>query len=111
MAETFGTINFTVLQATLGRTQGAAVSIMHIPGGTVSYVDYGGQTLRQLNYALLLTEANYRALEGTVGGTAALTTDIDGTITSAVLLGLTRDRRIPVSGTTFATASFTVVTA
>lgn len=111
MAESFGTINFTVLQARLGRTQGAAVTIMHIPGGTVSYVDYGGQTLPQLNYGLLLEEASYRALEGTVGGTAALTTNVDGTIASAVLMGVTRDRRIPVSGTTFATAAFTVVTA
>jgi hypothetical protein len=111
MADAFGTINFTVLQAGMGRTQGAAVTITHIPGGTVSYVDYGGQTARQLSYGLLLDEASYRALEGTVGGTAALTTGVDGTITSAVLMGLTRDRRIPVSGTTFATAAFTVVTA
>jgi hypothetical protein len=111
MAESFGTINFTVLQAGLGRTQGADVTIMHIPGGTVSYVDYGGQTLRSLSYGLLLTEASYQALEGTVGGTAALTTNVDGTISSAVLMGLTRDRRIPVSGTTFATANFSVVTA
>jgi hypothetical protein len=109
MADSFGTITFTVLQASLGRTQGAAVTIMHIPGGTVSYIDYGGQTARQLSYGLLLDETSYRALEGTVGGTAALTTTIDGTISSAVLMGLTRDQRIPVSGTTFATAAFTVV--
>jgi len=110
MADTFGTISFTVLQAGLGRQQQADVTERHIPGGTVTYFDYGGLRARSLNYGLLLSQTNYYALEGTVGGTATLTTDIDGTISAAVLMGLTRDKRIPVSGTTFASAAFMVVT-
>jgi hypothetical protein len=110
MADSFGTISFTVLQAGLGRAQQADVTERHIPGGTVTYFDYGGQRARSFSYGLLLDQTNYYALEGTVGGTAALKTDVDGTISTAVLMGLTRDKRIPVSGTTFAAASFTVVT-
>jgi hypothetical protein len=110
MAETFGTIPFTVLQAGMGRVQTANVAFAHIPGGNVTYVDYGGQQPLSLPYNLLLSEANYRTLEGTVGGTAALVTTVDGSINTAVLLSLSRASRIPVSGTVFVTAAFVVVT-
>jgi hypothetical protein len=111
MADSFGTINFTVLQASMARNQTALVTARPIPGGTVTYFDYGGKQARTLGYGLLLDAANYYALEDAVGGTATLKTSVDGTISSAVLMGLTRDKRIPVSGMTFATASFSVVLA
>jgi len=110
MADSFGTIPFTALAADMTRVQAAAITVTHIPGGSVSYVDYGGQTLREQSLTLLLSEANYYLLEGTVGGTAALTTVIDGTISCALLTSLQRNQRIPVSGTTFAQANFIVVT-
>lgn len=111
MADSFGSINFTVLATGMQRTQSAAIAVTHIPGGTVSYVDYGGQTLRQLGYDLLLTEVAYGSLEAVVGGTAVLTTAVDGTISSALLQSLARRQRVPVSGTAFAVASFMVVVA
>jgi hypothetical protein len=110
MADTFGTIGFTILAAGMARGQGAAITVTHIPGGSISYVDYGGQTPRTQSYNLLLSEANYYLLEGAVGGTAALVTAVDGTITSALLLDVQRAQRIPVSGTTFVQANFLVVT-
>ena len=110
MADTFGTIPFTVLQEGMGRVQTADVTFKHIPGGNVTYADYGGQQPLSLPYNLLLSEANYRTLEGTVGGTAALITTVDGSINTAVLLSLGRASRIPVSGTVFVTAAFVVVT-
>lgn len=109
MADSFGTIEFTVLAEGMGRSQDAEIAITHIPGGNVSYFDYGGQRPLGLSYNLLLTEANFHALGSVVGGTAALTTTVDGTISAAVLLSLSRTRRIPASGTTFAAANFAVV--
>lgn len=111
MADTFGSIGFTVLAAGMVRSQDAVFAVTHIPGGTVNYVDYGGAALRQLGYDLLMTSAAYGSLEAQVGGTATLTTTVDGTISSAVLLGLARRQRIPESGTVFAAATFAVVTA
>ena len=111
MADSFGSINFTVLAAGMQRVQSAAIAVTHIPGGTVSYVDYGGQTLRELGYDLLLTEVAYGSLEAVVGGTATLTTTVDGTISSALLQSLARRQRVPVSGTTIAVAAFAVVVA
>lgn len=111
MADTFGSIGFTVLATGMARSQDALLAVTHIPGGTVNYVDYGGAGMRQLGYDLLLTSAAYGSLEAQVGGTAMLTTTVDGTISSAVLLGLTRRQRVPESGTVFAGATFMVVTA
>jgi hypothetical protein len=111
MTDSFGTITFTALADGMDRAQVAEVAITHIPGGNVNYFDYSGRTPLELSYNLLLTGANYRALEGVVGGTAKLTTVVDGTISCAALLTLQRKGRVPVSGTTFAAASFVVVTA
>ena len=106
MADTFGTINITVLQEGMGRQQSAEVAIQHIPGGNINYVDQGGRTPTQYNYGVLCTEANYVLLEAQVGGTAALVSSIDGTIPTALLADLTRIRRVPSDGQTFANATF-----
>lgn len=110
MADAFGSINFTVLAGNMARSRYAEVNVSRIPGGTVDVIDYVGFSPRYLGYNVLLTEANYWALEALVGGTASLTTDVDGTISSAFLLGVARQQRIPESGTTFAGATFLVVT-
>ena len=112
MADGYGTIVFDILGAGMVRTQSAEISVTHIPGGDVSYVDFGGLLPVQLSYQLVMTQAMYLAMEGLVGGTASLTTTIgDGTITSAMLMGVERKSRVPVSGTTFASAEFLVITA
>ncbi len=109
MSDTFGTIAFTVLQDGMGRGQGAELSFQHIPGGNVTYVDYGGQTPLQLPYRLLFaSDALYQLMEAAVGGTAALVSAVDGTITPTVLVELSRALRVP-DGQTFANASFVKV--
>jgi hypothetical protein len=110
MADSFGTVGFTILQEGMGRSQSASITVQHVPGGNVNYVDYGGQLPLSLSYNVMLSEADYHVLEGTVGGTATLTTTVDGTITCAALVSLARNQRIPASGTTFAAAVFSVIT-
>ncbi len=110
MADTFintaGTIGFTVLNDGMGRTQGAEIAVQHIPGGNVTYFDYGGQPPIQLDYSLLFTsEQQYFNMEGQVGGTATLTSNLDSSITSVVLAQLRRKLRLP-DGQTFADATF-----
>ena len=109
MADTFGTISFTVLQDGMGRRQGAEIAFQHIPGSNITYADYGGKTPLQLPYRLLVaSDATYQLLEAAVGGTAALVSAVDGTITPTVLVDLSRDMRAP-DGQTFATAQFVKV--
>ena len=110
MADTWGSIGFTVLASGLTRSRAARLTVTPIPGGTISYIDYGGASLPQVNYDLLLTEVAYGSLEAAVGGTAALVSATDGTITCAALQTVTRRQRIPASGQTFAAATWVVVT-
>jgi hypothetical protein len=106
MSDTFGTVTFTVLHEGMGRQQGAELSFQHIPGGNVTYVDYGGQTPLTLPYRLLFASAaTYQLMETKVGGTATLISVVDGTIATAVLSELGRGEYTP-DGQTFANATF-----
>jgi len=112
MADTFGTISFTMLQSNWGRRTAADVALQHIPGSNVTYIDAGGQTATEVSYDLLFaTSADYTLMAGTVGGTAQLYTVADGTITCALLRDLSRTFRVPADGKTFEAASFVIVTA
>lgn len=108
MADSFGTIPFTVLAAGVRRGVTAEIAVTHIPGGTVTYYDYAGQMPPDLNYRLLLSAADYALMEGTAGGTAQLVSAVDGTISSAALMSISRTQRLP-GGTTYADARFVVV--
>lgn len=106
MSDTFGTITFTVLHEGMRRRQGAELAFQHIPGGNITYVDYGGQTPLTLPYRLLFASAAlYNLMEAQVGGTAALVSTVDGTIATAVLADLERIDYTP-DGHTFANATF-----
>lgn len=109
MADTFGTISFTVLHEGMGRRQGADLSFQHIPGSNITYADYGGQTPLTLPYRLLFASTTlYELLEAQVGGTAALISTVDGTISPALLTELQRGEYTP-DGHTFANATFVKV--
>lgn len=85
----FNGVNIFVLADDVPRTLQADISIRHIPGGNVSYIDNAGPQLRQINYTLLFQlGSDMLAFEGQLGNVGLLST-FDGDF-NALLLTMRR---------------------
>ncbi len=87
-------------------TDRSDVTEIHIPGGSVNYVDIGGKLPSHIALSLkIATDADYAALRLLVGTQATLTI-ASGVHANTLLVSLTRTARYGVAGLTFADADF-----
>lgn len=104
----FGAVGFDVEIEPLGDDLDTEVSIRHIPGSNINYVDISGVLTNQRTYTLYFDDPNnYFALRNKVGTIDTLT-DIDGTHVNTLLKSLKRQRRFQGGGQTLASAQFIV---
>lgn len=108
-ASTFNGTTITVLADGVPRKYAADVSVRHMPGGSISYVDIGGQTLRVLDLSVLFTSgSDALAFEAQVGVVASLVV-FDGTYT-ALLSSIQRvSRGVNTSGPTVLNVEFYII--
>lgn len=72
--DTFGAVNFSVLSDGRGRNTGSDVSVRHIPGGNVTYIDRGGRHHTVLRLTLYIPDpAELAALEAKANDEDTLT--------------------------------------
>jgi hypothetical protein len=109
MASSFNGVTITVLADGTPRKFAGDIVVRHIPGGTISYVDIGGSTLRVLDLSLLfLSGSDAVSFESQVGQQGTLIVS-DGTYT-ALLSSLQRTSRgVATSGPTVLTAEFYIL--
>jgi len=102
----FAGASFISLVSAPGRTRDTEMSMQHIPGGDINYIDIGGTLSPTLSMELFFAKAaSHLSLENKVG-TQGILKYVDGTTASTTLLkSLTRRARLP-NGQTFATAEF-----
>jgi hypothetical protein len=90
----FGAVPFDVLVVTPGGLDTADFTVMHIPGGSVNYVDVGGQLPNRLELMLYFDDTNYDALRLLVGTQDTLEYPTGTTYTDALLASLRRVERL-----------------
>lgn len=84
----------------------ADISVRKMPGGSVTYIDIGGPTLRELSLSVLfLTGSAALAFEPAVGQVGTLTV-FDGTYTALCRDMQRISRGVAVSGPTVLTVEF-----
>lgn len=103
----FAGVPIMVLADGVPRKTAADVTLDHIPGGAITYVDIGGQNLLVLDLSLLFLSGSaaldFEALEGTAGQLVCF----DGTYPLVVLQSLQRSSRgVTTSGPTVLSAEF-----
>lgn len=111
MADSFGVHGMYVAAGPVARDQTADVSIRHIPGGNVTFVDAAGSRARMLTLDLFFAaKGDYDGMELAVGTSDVLTyVDYPSGI-EAVLISLVRTGRgLSTTGETMATASFVLL--
>jgi hypothetical protein len=104
---TFNGASFRILHGGHQRKREAAVSVRHIPGSDMSYVDLGGRMAGGGSYSVYFESyGQYTALLAQIGQQGSLTYH-DGTFT-AILTSLTLNTRYP-GDHRFGTAEFVIL--
>jgi hypothetical protein len=104
----FGSASFTALITEPGGEDTVEVTEIHIPGGSVNYVDLSGKMPEHLDLALFFrAESDYTGMRGLVGTTASMTYP-GGSAASAALIVLDRESR-GVNGESIVNAEFILV--
>jgi len=103
----FGAVEFDVLIVTPGGSDAAEYTEVHIPGGSVNYLDIGGHLPNRLELRLYFGDTEYNALRALVGTQALLTYPTGTTYANAFLASL---RRVDRKSSTYTIAEAVFVT-
>ena len=107
---TFGSASFSALFSGATLVDSAEITELHIPGGSISYIDIGGRMPSRVDLSLYFPiEASYMGLRTSVGKTTSSPlTFPGGSAASAVLVNLQRTYR-HTDGATLADGTFVIL--
>jgi hypothetical protein len=104
----FGSASYTALITAPGGADTSEFTEIHIPGGSMNYIDLGGRMPEHLDLSLYFrAESDYIGMRSLVGTTASMTYP-GGSATVAALTTMTRSSR-GVNGESIVDATFILV--